>query len=187
VVALSVFSGIALLLLVLAGFTPDILNTLGDIYAFGATTSYTLVFIAALRLRFTDPDTPRPFLMPWNFTVRRGGRPVQISVVNLFGIVGILAILTMVIITHPIGRIAGPVWILLGLGLFFVFRRQRQLPLVHSVKREWAPMLLDVYRESGDEALAEEYERNLRRSARAEGRLAGATTPGEGDIRRPAP
>jgi APA family basic amino acid/polyamine antiporter len=169
VVALTVFSGIALLILVAAGFTPDILNTLGDIYAFGATTSYTLVFVAALRLRFTDADTPRPFLMPWNFTIRRAGRPVRISVVNLLGIVGIVSILIAVVVTHPIGRIAGPIWIVLGLGLFFVFRRQQRLPLLGSVSRNWSALQLAVYRESGEEELATEYEQNLRRSAKGNG------------------
>lgn len=166
VVALSIFSGIALLILLSSAFTPDILNTLGDVYAFGATTSYTLVFIAALRLRFVDPDTPRPFKMPWNFTVRRNGRPVQISAVNLLGIVGIVGILTMVIATHPIGRIAGPVWIALGLVLYVAFRRRERLPFPGSVGRDWSTAQLAVYRESGEHELADEYEENLRRTQR---------------------
>jgi APA family basic amino acid/polyamine antiporter len=166
VVALSIFSGIALLILLSAAFTPDILNTLGDVYAFGATTSYTLVFIAALRLRFVDPDTPRPFLMPWNVTVRYGGRPVQVSIVNLLGIVGIVGILVMVVITHPIGRIAGPIWILVGLVIYFFYRRKRGLPFPGSIERNWPVAQLTVYRESGEDALADEYEGNLAHSRR---------------------
>jgi APA family basic amino acid/polyamine antiporter len=166
VVALSIFTGLALLILLISGFTPDILNTLGDIYAFGATTSYTLVFIAALRLRFTDADTPRPFKMPWNFTVWREGRPVQVSVVNLVGIVGIVSILAAVLITHPIGRIAGPVWVASGLGLYVLYRRQQRLPFPGSLQRDWVAAQLDVYRQSGEDELAAEYEENLRRSQR---------------------
>lgn len=169
VVALTIFSGIALLILFASAFTPDILNTLGDIYAFGATTSYTLVFIAALRLRFTDPYTPRPFLMPWNFTVRPSGRPVQVSVVNLLGILGIVSILFMVILTHPIGRIAGPLWIALGLVLYFLYRRQRHLPFPGTIERDWPAKQIEVYRESGEEDLAQEYEESLRRARRGTG------------------
>lgn len=164
VVALSIFSGIALLILLSSAFTPDILNTLGDVYAFGATTSYTLVFIAAFRLRFTDPATPRPFLMPWNFTVRRAGRPVQVSVVNLLGILGIAGILAMVLVTHPIGRVAGPLWVALGLALYVVYRRRQRLPFPGSLERDWSTAQLATYRESGEEALAVEYEGNLRRT-----------------------
>ncbi len=162
VVALTFFCGLALVLLILAGLQQDTLNTLGDIYAFGAATSYTLVFFAALKLRFTDPFTPRPFRMPWNFTVHRAGRPVQISIVNLLGILGIGSILIMVVLTHPIGRIAGPVWILVGLALYAVYRRRRRLPFPGSVKRDWASAQLAVYRESGEDELADEYEYRLR-------------------------
>lgn len=168
VIALSIFSGIALLILLTSAFTPDILNTLGDVYAFGATTSYTLVFIAALRLRFVDPDTPRPFVMPWNVTIRWQGRPVRVSIVNLLGIVGIVGILTMVVVTHPIGRIAGPVWIGAGLILYFIYRRRRQLPFPGSVRRDWPAAQIATYRESGEDELADEYEHNLRQARRKE-------------------
>jgi basic amino acid/polyamine antiporter, APA family len=166
VVALTIFSGMAMIELLAAGFTPNILNTLGDLYAFGAAVSYTLVFCAALRLRFTDPYTPRPFLMPWNFTIRRAGRPVQISAVNILGLIGIVSILVMVIFTHPIGRIAGPVWIAFGLVLYFLYRRQQKLPFPGSVDRDWPATQLRTYRESGEEELASEYVENLRRIRR---------------------
>jgi basic amino acid/polyamine antiporter, APA family len=166
VVALSFFTGLALVLLMLAALSKSILSTLGDIYAFGAATSYSLVFFAALRLRFTDPQTPRPFKMPWNFTVHSKGRPVQVSAVNLLGIVGILSILIMVIFTHPIGRIAGPVWIILGLGMYLVYRKRRKLPFPGSVKRDWPSAQLAVYRESGEDELADEYEEVLQQARR---------------------
>ncbi len=166
VIALTLFSGLALLILILSGFTPDILNTLGDVYAFGATTSYTLVFISALRLRFSDPDTPRPFMMPWNFIVRSRERPVQVSLVNLLGIIGIGAILTMVMITHPIGRIAGPTWVVLGIILYVIYRKRQKLPFPGTIERDWPTAQLAVYRESGEDMVAEEYEDNLKRAVR---------------------
>lgn len=175
VVALTFFSGIALLLILLAGLTPNILNTLGDLYAFGAASSYTLVFFAALRLRFTDSQTPRPFRMPWNFLVQSKGRPVQVSVVNLLGILGILSILVMVIFTHPIGRIAGPLWILAGLGMYFIYRKRRGLPFPGSISRDWPKAQLEVYRESGEDELADEYEDSLRQARR--------TSPSDGSGR----
>lgn len=170
VVALSFFTGLAMILLLLAGLSASTLSTLGDIYAFGAATSYSLVFFACLRLRFIDPFTPRPFKMPWNFTLQFHGRPVEISVVNILGIFGILAILTMVIFTHPIGRIAGPLWIIGGLAMYAIYRRRRKLPFPRSLARDWPSTQLAALRESGEDVLAEEYEETLRQAARAASR-----------------
>ena len=168
VVALTFFSGFALVLLLLSALRPDTLATLGDLYAFGAATSYSLVFVSALRLRFSDPLTPRPFKMPWNFTIQSKGRPVEISLVNILGIMGIVGILIMVIFTHPIGRIAGPVWIILGLIMYVIYRRRKKLPFPGTVQRDWSSMQLAVYRESGEGELADEYEENLRQARRTD-------------------
>ena len=165
-VALTFFTVFALLLLLLASLKSNTLGTLGDLYAFGAATSYSLVFISALRLRFTDPYTPRPFKMPLNFTLQRGGRPVEISLVNILGIIGIVGILIMVIFTHPIGRIAGPVWIILGLIMYVIYRKRHKLPFPGTIERDWPSMQLAVYRESGEGELADEYEDTLRTAKR---------------------
>jgi APA family basic amino acid/polyamine antiporter len=164
VVALTVFTAIALIELIGSGLTPDAFNTLGDMYAFGAATSYTLVFAAALRLRFIDPLTPRPFLMPWNVVVHWAGVPVRVSIVNLLGLIGIFAILISVILTHPIGRVAGPLWIGAGLIAYFFYRRRQGLPFPGTLKRDWQAVQLAVYRESGEDEIAEEYEENIRRA-----------------------
>jgi len=173
VVALTFFCGFALILLFFAALRPDTLGTLGDLYAFGAATSYSLVFFSALRLRFSDPLTPRPFKMPWNFTIQSGGRPVEISAVNILGILGIVGILVMVIFTHPIGRVAGPLWIGAGLVMYVIYRRRKKLPFPGSIERDWPSMQLAVYRESGEEELAGEYEDALRQARRTAG-------PGDG-------
>ena len=54
--------------LVLAFLTPGVMDTLGNMYAFGATFGYTLVFISLIRLRFSDPYSPRPYRMPLNLS-----------------------------------------------------------------------------------------------------------------------
>jgi basic amino acid/polyamine antiporter, APA family len=173
VISLCVFAGVALIELVFAGLTQNALTTLGDMYAFGAATSYTLVFVSLLTLRFTDPDTPRSFRVPWNVEVRRGGNPYQVPIVGILGLIGIFSLLVVVIITHPIGRIAGPVWIGLGVIGFVFYRRHRGLPITKSVPRDWTAEQLAVYEESGEHELAEEYRENLRRRKHRED-LAGS-------------
>jgi len=163
VIALVVFSGIALIELIFSGLTPNALETLGDMYAFGAATSYTLVFVSLLRLRFTDRETPRSFKVPWNVTVRHSSGAFEVPIVGVLGLFGIGSVLMMVILTHPIGRIAGPVWIALGLVGFYFYRRKRRLPFFASVYRDWPAEQLQVYQESGEYELAAEYREALRR------------------------
>ncbi|HZS94230.1 MAG TPA: APC family permease [Chloroflexota bacterium] len=169
VVTLTVFTAIALGELIFAGLTADAANTLGDMYAFGAASSYTLVFVSLLVLRFTDTETPRSFRVPWNVTVRRNGRSYQVPIVGVLGLIGISSVLLMVILTHPIGRVAGPVWIVLGFVGYVIYRKRRKLPALGSVRRDWPAAQLHVYEESGELTLAEEYRDALRHQHRANG------------------
>jgi len=166
VISLVVFCVIALGELVFAGLTPNAANTLGDMYAFGAASSYTLVFVSLLVLRYTDRDTPRTFRVPWNVRLRRKGESFEIPIVGVLGLLGISSVLGMVILTHPIGRVAGPVWIVLGIVGYMIYRRRRRLPVTGSLQRDWPAVQLEVYEESGEAQLAEEYREALRREAR---------------------
>jgi APA family basic amino acid/polyamine antiporter len=173
IISLVTFATIAILELLYAGITPNALVTLGDMYAFGAATSYTLVFVSLITLRFTDRDTPRTFRVPWNVTLRHNGEAYEVPIVGIIGFFGIASVLLMVILTHPIGRIAGPVWIAVGLVGYYVYRRKRQLPVYGTTPRDWSAEQLKVYEESGELALAEEYRTALRRHARNESNKTG--------------
>jgi basic amino acid/polyamine antiporter, APA family len=166
VIALAVFATIALGELVFAGLTPDAANTLGDMYAFGAASSYSLVFVSLLTLRFTDRDTPRTFVVPWNVPIRRKGEVYSVPLVGVLGLLGIVSVLVMVILTHPVGRIAGPVWVVLGVIGYYAYRRHRRLPFPRSIARDWPAQQLAVYEEAGEVELASEYREALRRRAR---------------------
>jgi len=172
VVTLVVFCVIAVGELVFSGLTPNAAVTLGDLYAFGAATSYTLVFVSLLTLRFTDRETPRTFKVPWNVLFHRRGEAYEVPIVGVLGLLGIASVLLMTIITHPIGRVAGPVWIILGLAGFYLYRRGRGLPFYGSAARDWPSEQLAVYEESGETALADEYRVALRKKSRKNSRPA---------------
>lgn len=167
-VALVIFCVIAVGELVAAGFTPNALQSLAEMYAFSAAINYLLVFVALLRLRFKDPDTPRTFRVPWNVPVHRNGEQYEIPIVGVIGLLFLCAVLGMVVLTNPIGRVAGPIWVLAGLVFFYGYRRYRKLPVFGSVPRDWSTQQLAVYEESGEHALAEEYREALKRRARRE-------------------
>lgn len=166
IVALFVFAGIAILEFIAAGLTSNALETLAQMYAFSAAVNYLLVFIALLRLRFTDTDTPRTFRMPWNVAVRRPTRTYDIPISGILGLLFLVSVLVMVVITNAIGRVAGPLWVVAGFVVYYVYRRYRHLPILQSLPRDWSRMQIEVYEESGETGLAEEYRDALRRAER---------------------
>jgi basic amino acid/polyamine antiporter, APA family len=138
------------------------IDFLGDLYAFGAATSYSFVFVALVALRLTDPLSPRKFKIPINIPMSFRGERVEFPVVALIGFIGMTAILTFTLITHPIGRIAGPSWIAFGILLYFMYRWRKHLPLLHSRKRDWRSEQVEILRRAGELELMDEYVSNLR-------------------------
>jgi APA family basic amino acid/polyamine antiporter len=165
-VALAVFCAIAIGELIAAGFTPNALQSLAEMYAFSAAVNYLLVFVALLRLRFTDTETPRTFRVPWNVPIRRPSGTYEVTIVGVIGLLLLVAVLIMVVLTNEIGRVAGPLWVIAGLIFFTIYRRYRGLPILASVPRNYSVEQLAVYRESGESGLADEYQAALRRKER---------------------
>ncbi|HTZ55799.1 MAG TPA: APC family permease [Candidatus Acidoferrum sp.] len=135
---------------------------LGDLYAFGAATSYSFVFVALVALRLTDPLSPRKFKIPINIPMTFRGERVAFPVVALIGFIGMSAILTFTLITHPIGRIAGPAWIAFGVILYFIYRGRKGLPILRSRKRDWRGEQIEILRRAGELELMDEYIANVR-------------------------
>jgi APA family basic amino acid/polyamine antiporter len=164
---LVVFSGIALIELWLAGLSSNVYDVLANMYAFGAATAYMLVFVSLLVLRFKDPWTPRPFKVPLNIRLRgKDGEARLLPVAGVLGFLGISSILFLVVLTHSIGRIAGPGWIVLGLLLYLWHRHSKKLPLRKSLKRDWTKEQLLVYEDAGEYDMVDEYRENLERKRR---------------------
>ncbi|GAC1332909.1 MAG: amino acid permease [Chloroflexota bacterium] len=176
-VALVIFCAIAIGELVAAGFTSNALQSLAEMYAFSAAVNYLLVFVALLRLRFTDTETPRTFRVPWNVPVRRTGGTVDVPIVGVLGLLLLFAVLIMVLLTNEIGRVAGPIWVIAGLIFFALYRRSRALPVFKSVERDFVREQLEVYEESGETGLAEEYREALRRKERRQSAIASPSRP----------
>jgi APA family basic amino acid/polyamine antiporter len=142
----------------------DGITFLGDLYAFGAATSYSFVFIALIALRLNDPATPRKFKMPVNIPITYKGNRVEFPVVAVIGFAGIASILVFTMITHAIGRVAGPTWIVLGILGYLVYRRRKGLPVFRSQRRDWRKAQIVILQEAGELGLMDEYLTNLKKS-----------------------
>lgn len=140
------------------------LDVLADLYAFGAATSYSFVFVALIALRLTDPLSPRKFKIPFNIPVKFRGERTEFPIIAVIGFLGILSILVFTLFTHPIGRIVGPLWLIFGICGYFVYRRYRKLPLFHSKAHNWRIAQVEILRSAGELELMDEYLANLKAS-----------------------
>jgi basic amino acid/polyamine antiporter, APA family len=130
---------------------------LGDLYAFGAATSYSFVFIAFIALRLFDPLSPRKFKMPLNIPLRVRGLSVEFPLIAVAGFFGIFAILVFTLITHDIGRIAGPTWLIAGVVLYIAYRSNKRLPVFGSRRHDWRSEQTEILRNAGELELMDEY------------------------------
>ena len=165
--AVIVFGVVALLQTIFAFFTPGqpgksaAIDVLADLYAFGATTGYLLVFISLFVLRFRDPYTPRPYKMPLNIRMTYQGRQIWFPVLGVLGFLGVLFFLIMVLLTHQYARIVGPLWVIAAIALFGWFRRKRGLPIFKTLPRDWETATRRVLLEAEEFKSLEEYEAAL--------------------------
>jgi len=136
---------------------------LGDLYAFGAAASYSFVFIALIALRLNDSQSPRKFKMPFNVPFTYRGNRVEFPIVAVIGFLGIASILAFTMITHAIGRIAGPTWIVCGIVGYMFYRRYKQLPVLRSQPHDWRTAQISILRAAGELELMDEYLSNVTR------------------------
>jgi basic amino acid/polyamine antiporter, APA family len=161
-----VFSGVAIVQTLVAFFTPGgsatadnaAIELLTDLYAFGATTGYLIVFVSLITLRFKDPYTPRPYRMPLNLPITYHGRRVSFPVLGVFGMLGVAITLFEVVLTHPLGRIAGPLWVLICATLYVAYRKHQKVPAFGNLPRHWEEAQKRVLREAEEFESLEEYE-----------------------------
>src|SRR6266404_577337 len=124
-IGILLFGGIACLTII-----PGKAEFLGNMYAFGAMLSFTVAHVSVIRLRIKEPDRPRPYRGPG--TLRVAGR--ELPLFALLGIFGTgLAFLTVTILHLDVAA-AGVFWLVFGMGLYIVYRRDQGLDLRTTTK-----------------------------------------------------
>ena len=143
------------------------LDVLADLYAFGAATSYSFVFVALVALRLRDPLSPRKFRIPLNIPVRVNGEDAAFPIIGVVGFAGIFSILIFTMLTHPIGRIAGPSWLVVGFIAYMIYRRRKALPVLRSRPMDWTAQQLRILKAAGELELMDELIEKLRARGKA--------------------
>jgi APA family basic amino acid/polyamine antiporter len=67
----------------------------------------------------------------------------------------------MVVLTHSIGRIAGPAWILFCFCYYAWYRRSKGLPIFKSIEHNWEEQQKEVLTSAEEFDLLEQYKNAL--------------------------
>jgi APA family basic amino acid/polyamine antiporter len=124
-IAILIFSAIAIVTLL-----PGQTNFLATMYSFGAMLSFTIAHVAVIQLRRVQPDVERTWKPPMN--VRAFGFEVPVSAV--LGGLGTFAAWIVVMALNPRTLIVGLGWMILGIAVYALYRRNQRLPLTQTVK-----------------------------------------------------
>ncbi len=116
--AILVIAIAAIVVVIATGIHGGDARFLASVYSFGVLIAFTLAQLAVIRLRFTEPNLPRPFRAGPDIRLR--GTPVPIAA--LLGVPLTLGAFALSMATHPGARYAGPAWLAIGLGVFWVTR-----------------------------------------------------------------
>ncbi len=119
-IGIVVFGSIACVTII-----PGQATFLGNMYAFGAMLSFTIAHAAVIRLRITQPDRERPYRGPW--TVRIAGHELPLFAL-LGGLGTSLAFITVTALYLNVAA-AGVGWLIVGIGVYIVYRRRQGLDL----------------------------------------------------------
>jgi basic amino acid/polyamine antiporter, APA family len=98
--------------------TDDVVFLAG-VFAFGAMITFGLAHASVLVLRFREADRPSAFRMPWSIRVGSGSIPLPAAA----GAVLSVAMWASVVLLHEGGRIAGTIWMVLGVTLYVAHRK----------------------------------------------------------------
>ena len=117
--AIVAVAAISIGLVIGTGLVDDDVEFLASLYSFGVLLAFAAAQLAVIRLRFTEPELPRPFRAP--------------LIAPLLGAPLAIAFWLVAMVTHPAARYAGPIWLALGLALYLAVRRRAHIGLLAEV------------------------------------------------------
>ncbi len=124
-IGILLFGALACLTLI-----PGKADFLGNVYAFGAMLSFTIAHLAVIRLRMREPDRHRPYRGPG--TLRLAGRELPLFAV-LGGLGTGIAFVTVTVL-HTEVAVVGVGWLVVGMVVFFAYRRHQGLDFVTTAR-----------------------------------------------------
>jgi APA family basic amino acid/polyamine antiporter len=124
-IAILVFAGLATITLI-----PGQADFLATLYSFGAMLSFTIAHIAVIQLRRRNSEDERAWKPPLN--VHAFGFEVPMTAV--LGGLGTFAAWIVVMVLNPTTLVVGLGWMVFGIAVYVLYRRNQGLPLTETVK-----------------------------------------------------
>jgi APA family basic amino acid/polyamine antiporter len=116
--SIMIFGTIALLLASLGN-----IPLLVSLYNYGALFSYVLLMISLIILRNRERNVYRPWVLRPSIRIRRNGDFIEVPVVAMMGLLGTAAIFGLYLLLHAVSRIAGTIWMAVGVATYIVYRK----------------------------------------------------------------
>jgi APA family basic amino acid/polyamine antiporter len=124
-IAILIFSVVAVVTLI-----PGKTDFLATLYSFGAMLSFTIAHVSVIQLRRRKSSDERPWKPPLNF--RALGTEVPLTAV--LGGLGTFGAWIVVMALNPRTLVVGAGWMVFGIGVYVLYRRNQKLPLTETVK-----------------------------------------------------
>jgi APA family basic amino acid/polyamine antiporter len=124
-IAIIAFSAVAALTML-----PGKTDFLATMYSFGAMLSFTIAHVSVIWLRQRHPERQRLWKPPLNFHAFG----FEIPITAVLGGLGTFAAWVIVIALHTTTGLVGAGWMLVGVLLYWIYRRRQQLPLRQTFK-----------------------------------------------------
>jgi APA family basic amino acid/polyamine antiporter len=157
------FSAVAAAQAIFAFFSGrKAMETMANMYAFGAMLAYFLSTVALIALRIKEPHTPRPYKVPLNIRIGEA----EIPVLGVLGVIGTFAMVVIVLWTHEIARITGPLWVAAWIAYYVWYRHRTGKPIFGNLPRNWDEEQLRILADTGEWELYERFRIELERRRR---------------------
>ncbi len=127
-ISIILFSIIALLILTPGFFAADVFKNMGTLYAFGSLLAFMFAHASILSLRVRKPELQRPFKLRGNIRIRGWEMPVT----AILGLAATAVIWIIILITQPYSRWVGIIWMVIGLIIYYAYRRKRHMSLTST-------------------------------------------------------
>jgi basic amino acid/polyamine antiporter, APA family len=108
---------------------PESLDFLIGIYAFGAMLAFTIAHLSVVKMRYSEPQSNRPYRTPFSVRLRAGDLPL----LAVFGALVCSAGWIATMIVHEPARYVGLGWMLAGVVLYVVYRRADETSLLRRI------------------------------------------------------
>jgi APA family basic amino acid/polyamine antiporter len=127
IVAAALISSV---IMVGTSFIKDDVAFLASLFSFGVLAAFTAAQLAVIKLRFSEPELPRPYRAPANVRLRG----VEVPLPAIVGSVATFSIWIAALATHAGARYGGPAWLVAGLVVYGFVRRGRGEGLLEHVE-----------------------------------------------------